>query len=199
MKILLLSPYPEALSSAFSQAGDEFIATTTKLTLDSCTSLNCDFIVSYGYRHVLSPDVVNFFRGKCVNLHISLLPYSRGSHPLVWSIYESNPLGVTIHNIDYRLDTGNILFQQIYPYKLSESETFATLYRKVNDLMIDLFCFNWKYIRSLECSGWSQLGYPTIHKSKDLDMLSNFLPKQWDTSIYQFCKLAGISSPSLPS
>ena len=44
-----------------------------------------DFIVSYGYRHILSKNILDLLPNKIINLHISYLPYNRGADPNFWS------------------------------------------------------------------------------------------------------------------
>jgi methionyl-tRNA formyltransferase len=46
-----------------------------------------------------------------LNLHPSLLPRHRGPAPLFWALREGAPLGVTVHLMDARFDTGPILTQ----------------------------------------------------------------------------------------
>ena len=47
-----------------------------------------------------------------INLHISYLPYNRGSYPNYWSFKENTPNGVSIHHIDDGIDTGPVLVQK---------------------------------------------------------------------------------------
>lgn len=197
MKVLILSPYPESLLSALSDFGDEFAVLSDPITPQDCKNGDFDFLVSYGYRFILKSDVLSLFPRKAINLHISLLPWCRGSHPVFWSILEQKPLGVTIHLLDEGLDTGNILFQQITPLSLSQDESFSSLYRKQRDAIELLFKQSWKYLRTGECSGWRQQGVPTEHRSRELNDWLNLMPLQWDTPIADFCQNAGISHPLL--
>jgi methionyl-tRNA formyltransferase len=71
-----------------------------------------DFIISYNYSHILPKNIVNAFSERIFNLHISLLPWNRGYSPNFWSFMENTPKGVSIHQIDESLDTGEILVQQ---------------------------------------------------------------------------------------
>ena len=48
-----------------------------------------------------------------VNLHTEILPEFRGAQSIIWPIFEgSDETGFTIHQIDNKIDTGNILFQK---------------------------------------------------------------------------------------
>ena len=144
---------------------------------------------------LLRQDVLDLFPGKAINLHISLLPFCRGAHPILWSIIEGKPLGVTIHMLDAGIDTGSILFQQVTPLSLDDVETFASLYKKLCESIEFLFRYNWKYLRTAECFGWEQQGSPSIHRSSEIDDLLAFMPEKWETTIIDFCRLAGVSHP----
>ena len=128
MKVLVLSPYPEGLITAFDSYSDEFEVISSRIDCQYCLENKFDFLVSYGYRYILKKDLLDLFPCKAVNLHISLLPYSRGAHPVLWSVMDGHPFGVTIHMLDQGLDTGNILFQRATPSILAESDTFAKIY-----------------------------------------------------------------------
>lgn len=197
MKALILSPYPGRLLTALSDFGDEHVVLTGPISQQDCADGGFDFLVSYGYRYILKNEVLNLFPRRAINLHISLLPYCRGAHPVFWSILERRKLGVTIHLLDEELDTGNILFQHVTPLSISRDESFASLYRKQRDAIEFLFEHSWKYLRTGECSGWKQQGASTEHRSRELNDWLDLMPQQWDTPIADFCEKAGVSHPLL--
>ena len=199
MRVLLLSPYPEGLLPALEAFCDEYVISTLPISPEYCSDEGFDFLVSYGYRHILTEDVLSRFPGKAVNLHISLLPSCRGAHPVFWSILEGKTLGVTIHMLDLGLDTGNILFQQVTPLQLEAGESFATLYKKQCKSIELLFNNNWKYLRTGECSGWVQQGFPSVHRSRELDNWLIYMPQKWDTTISNFCRLSSTNHPLAPN
>ena len=58
-----------------------------------------------------------------INLHSEILPDFQGAQSIIWPIYEGKTeTGFTIHQIDSKIDTGNILYQEKYPI-----EFFSTL------------------------------------------------------------------------
>ena len=52
-----------------------------------------------------------------VNLHISYLPYNKGSHPNFWSFMNNTPKGISIHEIDHRVDRGNLIYRKKINFK----------------------------------------------------------------------------------
>ena len=47
---------------------------------------NYDLIVSFGYRHIINKNILSKLKRPIINLHLSYLPYNRGSHPNFWSL-----------------------------------------------------------------------------------------------------------------
>jgi methionyl-tRNA formyltransferase len=60
--------------------------------------------------------IINLPRLGCLNVHPALLPANRGPVPLFWTFREGHETaGVTIHFMDERMDSGDILAQQSLP------------------------------------------------------------------------------------
>lgn len=137
-----------------------------------------DFVVSYGYRHILKQNVIDGFDCPFFNLHISYLPYNGGAHPNFWAFYDNTPAGVTIHLIDGGVDTGPIVRQRYVNFENDDDtfvKTYAVLIQNVENLFIDL-------LPSLLVDNWTakkQRGNGTHHYVKDLP--SNF--SGWNSNI----------------
>jgi methionyl-tRNA formyltransferase len=193
MNVLVLSPYPEAILPALNEFKDSWIAFTKPLSREFCLEKNIDFLISYGYRHILNNEVLDLFPQKAINLHMSMLPCSRGAHPNFWSIAEGMPSGVTIHLLDEGLDTGNILIQREVPLD-RKVDTFSSSYNALSRSIEALFRANWKYLRTAESPGWKQQGAPTVHRSSEINKWLDCLPESWDTPIWRFQQLAAMRS-----
>ena len=69
-------------------------------------------------------DILNLV--SCVNFHPALLPKNRGANPYFWSIYLNQKVtGLTIHFMDKKFDTGDIILQEAIT--IDENETGASL------------------------------------------------------------------------
>jgi methionyl-tRNA formyltransferase len=69
-----------------------------------------------GYTWLLPPEVLAVPRLGVVNSHPSLLPRHRGPFPFAWAVRENDPeLGLTVHLMDERFDTGPVLAQGSRP------------------------------------------------------------------------------------
>ena len=92
-------------------------------------------IFSYGCRKI----DVNTFKNKKIksfNIHGGLLPKYRGVNTNFWPhIYnDSNQIGITMHNLSDKIDSGNIFFQESVSIK--KKDTINTLSCKA----IEKFC-----------------------------------------------------------
>ena len=87
---------------------------------------NYDFLLSYGYKYKISYKILKKFKYNCLNLHISYLPWNKGADPNFWSFAENTPRGVSIHQINEKIDEGPIIFRKKISYK--ENDTLESSY-----------------------------------------------------------------------
>jgi methionyl-tRNA formyltransferase len=88
-----------------------------------------DVICVAGMAQLLRADVLSFPRLGAVNLHPSLLPKYRGPSPFLWQYHEMDlDGGVTVHQIDEGLDSGDILVQR--PLTISLGERYTSYERR---------------------------------------------------------------------
>merc|ERR1711966_243905 len=94
-----------------------------------CTSLLVDAGVEYvllvGYMRILSKEFTDFWAGRCVNVHPSLLPKHAGGmdlavHQAVIDAKETES-GCTIHDLPRKLTGGPIIVQKVV--KVESSDT----------------------------------------------------------------------------
>lgn len=181
MKILLLGPYREELVQFLLSFGDEVQHIQEPISGRSKVLDNTDYLISYGYRYIIKKDVLNRFWGRAVNLHISLLPWNRGADPNLWSFLEDTPKGVTIHYIDYGIDTGDVLAQERVSF--NPEETLRSSYEKLNKTIESLFKRKWPYIREGMITAIPQSNEGTFHSLKDKEKFNHLLTMGWDTPV----------------
>jgi methionyl-tRNA formyltransferase len=126
-----------------------------------------DVVVSFGYRHILRPDLLQNLTRPAVNLHVAYLPYNRGAHPNFWSWMEGTPSGVTIHEIDEGIDTGSICFQKKVAHD-DCAKTFAETYSRLVAETENLFLANIDSILAGNYLATPQAGAGSYHNSRDL-------------------------------
>lgn len=126
-----------------------------------------DLVISFGYRHILSPKILATARRPIINLHIGYLPFNRGAHPNFWSFYDGTPSGVTIHFLDEDIDTGDILLQRYVNFDNGEV-TFEDTYTRLICEIETLFKENLNAILHNELMPFKPRGNGTYHGVEDL-------------------------------
>ena len=164
LKILILSDKKESILIDFLK--NIGIITWFKEKIKVEDVLNFDWIVSYGYRHIIPKEILNRVNNPIINLHISYLPFNRGSHPNYWSFKEKTKKGVTIHFIDEGIDTGPILIQKEVEFNLND--TLNSSYLKLKQEIEILFINNFEKIISGELKPKAQIGKGTYHTKSQL-------------------------------
>jgi len=164
MKILFLSQdYNKKFISFLKTKG---IVIWLNQKIDSNIIIDFDWVVSYGYKHILSEETIKHSKNKIINLHISMLPYNRGADPNYWSFKENTPKGVSIHFIDKGIDTGPILIQKQCSF--DKSHTLASSYYLLKETIENLFFDNFDNIIEGKIEPKPQKGIGSVHYKKDL-------------------------------
>ena len=173
MKVLFLGHADSPLIAYLSSVGEEVVTTDEKITPALVKKQRPDFIVSYRYRHILRPDVLNTLSGRIINLHTSYLPYNRGAEPHFWCLVEGTPCGVTIHDIDAGIDTGDIITQR--RIEALPDDTLKTFYDRLHVGLQALFREHWKDIKNGAVPRRKQDTEGTYHAMKDIEQFSFLL------------------------
>lgn len=181
MRVLFLGSPESPLIPFLRSEGDEVFVTAEPLNRERLDAWNADFLVSYGYRHILRKEVLDRFPARAVNLHISFLPFNRGADPNLWSIVEGTPRGVTIHYLDEGIDTGDIISQRLVDF--SATDTLRSSYAKLQSAIVDLFREQWPAIRAGTCERRKQVGAGTFHRTKDIERVRHLLVDGWETPV----------------
>ncbi len=115
----LLGPLAEKAGIPFEHcpagASPEEKATHMSWLLARLRELKPDVIVLARYMQILSPEIVNAFPSRVINIHPSLLPYFPGASPYRQA-FESGArvTGCTAHFVTEQLDQGPIILQDVF-------------------------------------------------------------------------------------
>lgn len=99
---------------------------------------NYSVLISLHFQLILPANIINNIR--CINIHPGLNPYNRGWFPHVFSIINGKPMGVTIHEMDEKIDNGPIIIQK--EIKGNSYDTSEVMYGKILKLEIELLDSN---------------------------------------------------------
>ena len=127
---------------------------------------------------------IKFSKRPIINLHISYLPYNKGSHPNFWSFVEKTPKGVTIHEIDKKVDNGPIIARRKIVFKKQNNLTFKNTQEFLIKEIEKLFIQNYVKILSGNYSIKKVSSKGTFHKSSQLP--KNI--KTWNIKIFDYLK-----------
>jgi methionyl-tRNA formyltransferase len=185
--ILFLGPSDSPLLDWLKNQGETIIQTSETIESSFIGKNNITFLISYGYRYILSNEVLGKMkltrskrRGKfynnAINLHISYLPWNRGADPNFWSFIDNTPKGVTIHYLDEGIDTGDIIVQKEITLDTNNG-TLATTYKTLQLGIQELFKQNRINIKNGKNLRKKQMGKGSFHKIKDKEIFSQLLSK----------------------
>lgn len=153
------------------------------VTREQLLYLKPKLIICYNYRYIIKREIIQYMRGRVINLHTSLLPWNRGANPNFWSFYDNTPKGVTIHIVDEHLDTGDILYQRECDFDCHE-ETFVTSYNRLQHEIQELLLAHWKDIFEWNVMPYKQPEQGTYHIKRDLDYLRHEVWFDWNENVF---------------
>ncbi len=158
-----------------------------KLTIDILEKYRPSFVVSYNYRYIVNAECIEYMKGHIINLHISYLPWNRGSSPNIWSFIDDTPKGVTIHQMSAGLDEGGILFQRKVEFD-AQKDTLSSSYEKLNKEIKELFKEHWDELFNGDAKPYRQDGQGSYHTMKDLAVFREKVSFEWSDRICDFSK-----------
>ncbi len=86
------------------------------LIIDLMKAWKVDLIVLAGWMRIVSPNLINEFPNRIINLHPSLLPKYKGLHAVEQALENGDSVtGVTVHYVNEELDGGKIILQEEVP------------------------------------------------------------------------------------
>ena len=147
-----------------------------------------DFILSFGFRKIISENIIKKIKKPIFNIHLSYLPFNRGAHPNFWSFIENTPAGVSIHKIDKGIDTGNVILRKKIYFNISLNK-FSTFKKTYNFLFLEaekLFKKNFNKIYNKKYKKILSNHKGTFHYKKDLPKWV----KNWNINISLAKKLS---------
>ena len=140
-----------------------------------------DLVLSFGFRKIISKNIIKKLKKPIYNIHMSYLPFNRGAHPIFWSFIENTPAGVSIHKIDKGIDTGSIILRKKINFNINLNK-FSTFKKTYNYLFLEaekLFKKNFNKIYNKKYKKILNNSKGTFHYKKDLPKWM----KNWNMNI----------------
>ena len=89
-----------------------------------------ELVLLAGFMRILSPNFLNRFPGRVMNIHPALLPSFQGLHAQEQAVrYGVKISGATVHFVDEGMDSGPIILQEAVP--VEDDDTADTLAERI--------------------------------------------------------------------
>ncbi len=160
------------------------VKTLHNKSLTPSSAKNADLIILFGYNKIIKKEILKITKRPIINLHISFLPYNRGAHPNFWSFVDNTPKGVSIHEIDQRIDKGRLLFRKKIKFKNIKKQSFKSTYNILLKEIEKLFFLKINHILKGDYTSIQFSSKGSFHKKKDLPKTL----KNWNINILKFLK-----------
>jgi methionyl-tRNA formyltransferase len=99
-----------------------FEEVNSKALVDFIKLNNIDLIISIASPKIFKETILSAPNNGCINYHTSLLPRYRGRQPLFWALCNNEKkTGITIHEMDSKLDNGPIVYQKSFDILATDS------------------------------------------------------------------------------
>ncbi len=85
MNVLVFGITPSPLTPILEEHHCSVVECADAIDIEYLKMNFIDFAISYRYRHIVRKPIINYLRRDIINLHISFLPWNRGSDPNLWS------------------------------------------------------------------------------------------------------------------
>lgn len=118
---------------------------------DEIIELNPDLIITAAYGQILPKKLINAI--PAINVHGSLLPSYRGGAPIQYALFDGlEETGVTIMDMAYKMDSGDIIKQE--SLKITLEDNYYTLSEKLAvlgaNLLLDVLSNNYNRVKQDE-------------------------------------------------
>lgn len=165
--------------------GEQVCFYSGRLTEAQILFLAPKLVISYNYSYLIPESIIRLVKGRIINLHISYLPWNKGSDPNFWSFIDDTPKGVTIHQLSEGLDQGDILLQKKLFFNEKE-ETFRSTYELLNREIVAMFTEHFQEIKNQTLIPYAQEGVGSYHRKKDMADFMDGKVIDWNETIYEF-------------
>lgn len=98
----------------------------SKEYMDLVKKSGAEILVSMSFNQIFKSEIINLLPKKTINCHAGKLPFYRGRNILNWAlINDEKEFGITVHYVDEGIDTGDIIYQQVYP--ITDTDNYDSL------------------------------------------------------------------------
>jgi methionyl-tRNA formyltransferase len=117
------------------------------MNIDMLRAIAPDFILSFYYRNMIKPSVLELAGSGALNLHGSYLPRYRGRVPVNWAVINGETeTGATLHYMVEKPDAGDIVDQE--RVEILFTDTALDVFHKVTDAAVKVIGRSWPKLKA---------------------------------------------------
>jgi len=118
-----------------------------KIVIEKLKEINPDVITVVAFGQMISSEILDLPRYKCINIHASLLPKYRGAAPINWALINGEEeTGVTSIILQEKMDAGKMIIQK--PIRIGPDETAGELNNRLSILGAEVLMDSLKQIET---------------------------------------------------
>ena len=125
---------------------------------------------------ILKKHIIESVSQGIINFHPGFIPEVRGIDALKWAIYQDQPIGVTAHFIDERVDAGGIILKQEIPIK--KDDTFIDLSLRLEEIQVNLLPEVLELVKGKGISQFPLVSYETRANPPMPESMEKELPER---------------------
>ena len=128
--------------------------------IELVSQYRCDLFISMSFDQIFGEKIRKIPPLSVINCHAGKLPFYKGRNVLNWVlINDEKEFGITVHYVDEKIDTGDIILQQIF--SISDEDNYSTLLLRAYDYCSIILYDAVKAIQSsrVKVIKQSELGY----------------------------------------
>ena len=104
-----------------------------KKIINELREKNVELIVMAGWMKIVSPEFVNAFKNRIINIHPSLLPSFKGKNAIDDALSNGSQItGCSVHFVEPAVDSGKLIIQAALPIKANDNK--ESLINRIHDL-----------------------------------------------------------------
>ena len=118
-----------------------------KIIIEKLKEINPDVITVVAFGQMISSEILDLPRYKCINIHASLLPKYRGAAPINWALINGEEeTGVTSIILQEKMDAGKMIIQK--SIRIGPDETAGELNNRLSILGAEVLMDSLKQIET---------------------------------------------------
>lgn len=99
--------------------------------INDISKFECNLFVSMSFNQIFKQEILAIPNLKTINCHAGKLPLYRGRNVLNWVlINDEKEFGISVHYVDYGIDTGDLILQKTYP--ITDIDDYSTILNKAH-------------------------------------------------------------------